>query len=412
MIKELKISNYKSILNETIELSNVNVFIGENGCGKTNVLEAVATLSAVKDYNLNSNGLSNKGVRIAKPSLTMSSFIGQRSKSEIEISATFNDKDEIVKCSIFPIDKDDIYSEWRDKKESIIEKTINSAINDKVSSLEIEKLIDEQINIHLNDNIKGNLNIDHLKREIKVKVAHDFKLELLGDLMDKNQYLSKFLIFNLSTQSLRGIINNSKEVPLGINGEGLDVLLHDFSKEEWSKLKEYSYLISWMDEILIDESDSLKYKGHKLGRSSSFLYFKDKFMRKNNNVFAAENSNEGVLNILFYLALFISRKTPKFFAIDNIESSLNPKLCRTLMKIISELAVEQNKQVLITTHNPAILDGMNLFDENQRLFVVKRSDEGDTRVERIKLKPEVQNKELKLSEMWMRGYLGGIPNNF
>jgi len=91
---------------------------------------------------------------------------------------------------------------------------------------------------------------------------------------------------------------------------------------------------------------------------------------------------------------------------------LNPKLCRTLMKIISNLAVEHNKQVLITTHNPAILDGINLFDESQKLFVVKREDEGDTKVEQIKLKPEVKDKDLKLSEMWMRGILGGLPNNF
>ena len=82
------------------------------------------------------------------------------------------------------------------------------------------------------------------------------------------------------------------------------------------------------------------------------------------------------------------------------------------MKEIAQLAVKNNKQALITTHNPAILDSMNLHDPNQRLFVVKRTDEGYTKVEQIKLKPETQEKKLKLSEMWMRGYLGGIPNNF
>jgi len=244
--------------------------------------------------------------------------------------------------------------------------------------------------------------------EIFQKVKQNF----YDGLEEKNTFLSKYLIYNLNTQSLRGIINSSKEIPLGINGEGLDVLLHDFSPEEWIELKKYSYLISWLDEIIVDEKDSLKYNGHKLGRSNSFLYFKDKYMRKNNNVFAAENSNEGVLNILFYLALFISRKTPKFFAIDNIESSLNPRLCRTLMKIISTLSIEHNKQVLITTHNPAILDGIDLYDDKQRLFVVKRDDEGHTNVEQIKLKPQIQDKDLKLSEMWMRGYMGGLPNNF
>lgn len=413
MIEELKISNFKSIFNQTIELSNVNVFIGENGCGKSNILESVAMLSAAKDHNLNINGLSNKGVRVTKPSLTMSSFFGQKQKEEIELSAKFTLKEDIVNCIIYPVDKDDIYSEWINKKDKLYENAINSTISEEINNEEINKIIDKQIDdILLNDGIKNKLNVNHIKKEVVSEIFYKVKQNFYDGLEEKNTFLSKYLIYNLNTQSLRGIINNSREIPLGINGEGLDVLLHDFSSEEWIELKKYSYLISWLDEIIVDEKDSLKYDGHKLGRSNSFLYFKDKYMRKNNNVFAAENSNEGVLNILFYLALFISKKTPKFFAIDNIESSLNPRLCRTLMKIISELAIEHNKQVLITTHNPAILDGINLYDNKQRLFVAKRDDEGHTNVEQIKLKPQADDKDLKLSEMWMRGYIGGLPNNF
>jgi len=66
---------------------------------------------------------------------------------------------------------------------------------------------------------------------------------------------------------------------------------------------------------------------------------------------------------------------------------------------------------LITTHNPAILDGLNLNDDEQRLFVVSRNEEGKTKIKRIKLKPKSEE-SLKLSEMWMRGYLGALPKNF
>ncbi len=373
MIENIEISNFKSIIKTKLELSNINVLIGENGCGKTNILEAIAMLSAAKDYNLDINGLSSRGVRVTKPALTISSFLGKRKKEDIEISAKFSDIEAPVKCLIYPKNINDIYSEWIDKSLNRLPKNIEISIDEILKSNGVL------------ETIYNNL---------------------------KNTFLTKYLIFNLNIQSLRGMLSSSKEIPLGINGEGLDLLLHDFSKEEWEELKKYNYLIDWLDDIIVDDADALKYKGHKLGRSSSFLYFKDKYMRKNNNIFAAENSNEGVLNILFYLALLISKKTPNFFAIDNIESSLNPKLCRTLMKIISDLAIKKEKQVLITTHNPAVLDGLNLFDDNQRLFVVKRTDEGNTKVERIRLKPQVKNKDLKLSEMWMRGYLGGLPNNF
>lgn len=386
MITELSIKNYKSILDDTIQLSNVNVLIGENGSGKTNFLEAVAMLSAAKSNRLDISGLSDRGVRVTKPNLTVSSFLGKKQKKEIEIEVLIKTKSDKnpskMNCKLSSTKEDDIYAQWVDK-----------------SILELPPRSDKEIKM-----------LEELaeRYESQLKLLQESMMPYISE---KLAFFSKYAIYNLDTQALRGINTQSKVMPLGIFGEGLDVLLNDFSKEEWAELMEYNHLISWLDDIVIDASDKLKFDGHKLGRSNSILYFRDKYMSKRNNVFAAENSNEGVLHILFYLALFISKKTPTFFAIDNIETALNPKLCRILMKEIAALAIKHNKQVLITTHNPAILDGLNLHDDKQRLFVIKRTDEGYSKSERIKLKPESDEK-LKLSEMWMRGYLGGLPTNF
>jgi AAA15 family ATPase/GTPase len=411
MITELRIRNYKSILDTTMELSNVNVFIGENGCGKTNILEAVGMLSARMKGSTGITMLTSKGIRVTRPSLTLSSFLYQKKSSEFSIyyiSTDFSIEDfsfippiyemiydnKVYGGAIFyPTDINDIYTEWdggKDNKQHFIREGYKDEVND--AFLQVYENLKKAIPIKINDGTKREQYNSELSPSIK--------------------YIKPYLIFNLNTQALRGISTESKEVPLGIYGEGLDVLLNDFSKEEWEILKRYTYLIDWLDDIVIDKSDKLKYEGHKLGRSNSVLYFRDKFMAKKNNVFAAENSNEGILHILFYLALVISKKTPRFFAIDNIEASLNPKLCRVLMKILAELAIERDKQILITTHNPAILDGLNLNDDRQRLNIVKRSDEGYTQTERIHMKPDTNGQQLKLSELWMRGYLGGLPTNF
>lgn len=37
IIKEFEIGNYKSIKKTFIELERFNIFIGENGCGKSNI---------------------------------------------------------------------------------------------------------------------------------------------------------------------------------------------------------------------------------------------------------------------------------------------------------------------------------------------------------------------------------------
>ena len=376
---QVKIQNYKSIKKLEIPLTHLNVFIGSNGCGKSNILEAIALLAAERDAKVKISDLQQIGVRITKPSLMNNSFLGEKSSNKITINLQGQHHQENL--SLTP-QTEDIFSDW-----------VNNTPNTKDKINAIKNYISNQL--------KENKDITELPAMLKTIFENEPKM-LRKD----------YLIYTLNTNALRGLSNESKIQPLGIYGEGLDLLLSTFSKEEWTMLNKYNYLIDWLEDIEIDYEDKLKYKEHKLGRSHSLLYFKDRFMRKNNNIFSAENSNEGVLHVLFYLALFISKKTPSFFAIDNIESSLNPRICRILIKILAELAVLNNKQALITTHNPAILDGLNLNDDNQALFVVKRTDEGYTKLEKIITKPQAQGEKLKLSEMWMRGYLGGLPNNF
>ena len=116
---------------------------------------------------------------------------------------------------------------------------------------------------------------------------------------------------------------------------------------------------------------------------------------------------------MFYFALFVSDDTPKFFAIDNIENALNPKLCTRLIQELVELAKKYDKQVIFTTHNPAILDGLDLNDDEQRLFVIYRNIYGHTKAERIFAPQPLEDEDpIPLSEAFMNGYIGGLPDNF
>ncbi|WP_405610925.1 AAA family ATPase [Polaribacter sp. Asnod1-A03] len=392
LIKRVVISNYKSVEHLDIELGRVNVFIGANGSGKSNILEAIAMIGASKGNDLDIDGLMNRGVRIANPRLTLSSFLGKQTNKEIKVSALFEDKDNSIEVkSVFKSSNiDDLYSEWIDK-ENISKRNISLAkifteIYNKNNDLSDKEIID-----------KFNSIVNQEKFQTENKYS---------------KILSDFAIFNLSTQTLRGLNTSSRKIPLGINGEGLDVLISNFNNYENSKLLKCKLFFNWLDKIVFDKQDELKLSGYKLGKSNSTLYFHDKFMQKKNNLFSAENANEGILHVIFYLSLFISNKTPDFFAIDNVETALNPYLCRTLIKELVTLSKERGKQVLITTHNPAILDGLNLHDDSQRLFEVFRTDEGMTKVNRIKFKKGVESKPYKLSQMWTEGLIGAIPQGF
>ena len=72
-----------------------------------------------------------------------------------------------------------------------------------------------------------------------------------------------------------------------------------------------------------------------------------------------------------------------------------------------------DKQVICTTHNPAILDGLNINDDEQRLFTVQRDSEGHTVVNRVHPpKPQPGKPPMKLSAAFLAGHIGGLPDHF
>jgi energy-coupling factor transporter ATP-binding protein EcfA2 len=401
MLRRIRIQNYKSILDDTIELGRINVFIGENGCGKTNVLEAVAMAGAASDARLESEELFNRGIRLAKPSLTLSSFSGREQQKSVVFEVT--GPDDSIPLIIEPRAKGSREVPWEIHAAGLKAAlgTVTKDLEDRRNQLEvwIERLSG------VDDDSRSELMGQYLKWSDSTRPVFAAR-DLFWD------GLSEFAVYNLNALALRGLNTESRKEPLGIYGEGLDVAIAGLGDEQRRALKERASCIAWMEDILIDAEDRLKLQGFKPARSTSTLYFVDRFLSEG-NYFSAENANEGILHILFYLVLFVHPAAPRMFGIDNIETALNPQLCRDLMKQLAELAKAHDKQALITTHNPAVLDGLNLHDEEQRLFVVERSDEGHTKTRRITLKPDAgDGHKYKLSELWMRGFLGGLPRGF
>lgn len=373
MLRRITIQNYKSILDDTIELGRVNVFIGENGCGKSNVLEAVAMAGAGAADRLESEELFNRGIRLARPGLTLSAFAGVEQPKAVSFKL-WPGPDSPVPLTMDLVGRPAREPSW---------KGIHSTLDDFRAAY---KKLDKQSEPP--PSLTG------------------------GDMMDFMDGITNFVVYNISTLALRGLNITSRKQPLGIYGEGLDVAIAGLSDELRRDLTARASCIAWMEDIVLDAGDRLKLQGFKPARSTSTLYFVDRFLTEG-NYFSAENANEGILHILFYLVLFCHPATPRMFGIDNIEAALNPQLCRDLMKQVADLAKVHDKQALITTHNPAILDGLNLNDDDQRLFVVERNDEGHTTTRRITLKPDSgDGQKYKLSELWMRGFLGGLPRGF
>ncbi len=410
MIQEVEIRNYKSITNVTLSLGRVNVFIGANGSGKSNILEALAIGSAAANNKLDNEFLVSRGIRISDdPRFMRSAFDKDAVDSDIELvfKNTGNEK------FAYTLQKDNAqpYSSWT-RKDDIAHAQIRAKYGDRFNKANSSDLLMAMMQETTdNQSSVSTLHKQLTKESSKIVPSANELVSLIMKILELTfsgpADLRQFLVYSPENSALRIFEQEGQIQPLGIRGEGLFKLLQVMSATDADGLEEIKKRL-----LCIDWFESFQLDGD-VSASERYLRIRDRYLDDNLPFFDQKSANEGFLFLLFYFALFISKETPDFFAIDNIDASLNPKLCSQLMVELAGLARDKTKQVVCTTHNPAILDGLDLTDDQQRLFVVSRNRQGHTRVKRIPAPQSASgHPPVRLSEAFLRGYLGGLPDNF
>jgi predicted ATPase len=453
MIRKLQINNYKSLHDLTLDVGRFNVLIGENGCGKSNVLEAIGLVAAAAADKLDNEFLVPRGIRATEPQLMRSAFSKDSLQEPIKIGVDFECVNITVPYTM--INNNQPYSEWTrlegealkrvtdwwkiltekdnaaeevyKKAEKLsnevdeIKKRVDKLINDGFKKRDVDELKKSmaELEIGANDKLKETVVVMEETRSLKKNIldATAKLFEVNGEdaeyFLEKYEYIShyedklqNFIIYSPENTALRDLKKESQIQPLGINGEGLLKLLiviQSKSLEQRQDIHTSLQLFDWYAQLEIPKD---------LSQSEDKVTITDRYLTQ---AFDQRSANEGFLFVLFYIALMVSDDAPKIFAIDNIDTSLNPKLCTKLIKELVRLAKKYDKQVFVTTHNPAILDGIDLGDDEQRLLVLSRNKQGHTRYKRITLEDKPRsstNDDLKLSEAFLRGYLGGLPKGF
>jgi len=416
MIKSVKIENYKSIQELEMDVGRFNVIIGENGAGKSNFLESIAIFSAGIKNHIEHEFLFSRGIRVVNPIHYFSAFKNQPSQT-ITITIQFNKNKTTLKIKN---DSQSIYYftpkieiSYQTNGINITKKTTTINPSDMEKShqyLPIEKLnLEEALNkaFSILDSHEKTLKRPPYKGEfIRKSTLSREKSSREMDNWSPDKFMGNIIIYSPENTALRNFYREGQIEPLGINGEGLLKLLKVMQESEPAAFQDVLNcleLFDWFETIDVPKD---------LSSMEDKVSIKDKYLT---TLFDQRSANEGFLFVLFYAALFCSQYTPKIFAIDNIDASFNPKLCTVLIKKLVELAKKYDKQVFVTTHNPAILDGVDLGDEEQKLFVASRNKQGHTRFKTLTLadKPKSSTGEpIRLSEAFLRGYLGGLPKNF
>jgi hypothetical protein len=227
-----------------------------------------------------------------------------------------------------------------------------------------------------------------------------------------------YAIYAPTTPVLRGIA--SEDVlrdPVGLTGGGLPEAVKFLLDRTTGTLGPFDLddvweMIEWAEDMTAVPAPQASISP-AVKTTPTVLRFTDRYMRPERKTLSAYDASEGALYVLFMLALVSHERAPQVFAVDNFDQALHPRLAQALTRLLADqVARDGKRQVLVTTHNPLVLDGLDLTNPAIRLFAVDRNQAGETQVRRIEITPELlaeADKGLSLSRLWVMGRLGGVP---
>lgn len=395
MIRNLTIERFKSLVKLDIELGRINVFVGANGSGKSNLLEAVGVLGAAAFGLVDDETLQRRGVRPGVPQLYRTAFPQSNTVQDIDLAAKSDDGAALRVTLWNP--NDDLEAPW---------------------SYKTEKLMSAGERVIASRSPASAQPPNPSRGWAALKIVEEQQGDPAVLLME---LLSNYAIYCPNTPSLRGMTQDQQtREPVGLAGgrlpEAVGELIEAATKNDilGDVMDEVRDLLDWASDFSARSSVGVPLSP-SAARSRMVIQFVDRFMADGRNTLTGYDASEGALYILYCAVLALHPKAPKCLAIDNVDQALNPRLARKLMEALCSWTSRLNggRQWLMTAHNPAVLDGLPLMDPAVRLFTVDRDSRGHTVVKRIDLEAALRarpSEEWTLSRMWMNGLLGGVPN--
>lgn len=402
MISTFKVEGFKSLFDVSVDLGSFNVFIGANGSGKSNLLEAIGVMGAAAFGSVEPETLRYRGVRPGLPALYKTSFKGQHFRRLITMTASQGDV--IYRLGLDnPIASPSL--RWKVTSESLRE----GGDRPVVSRTPAECILFDT------GGKKDRITADPEQTVAKLALARRENATRAKALIEA---LVGYAIYAPTTPVLRGIASEDvTRAPVGLTGGGLpEAVKHLIDRSAGTlgpfDLDEIWEMIEWAENMSAVPAPQAPVSP-AVKTSPIVLRFTDRYMRSERNTLSAYDASEGALYVLFMLVLVSHELAPRVFAVDNFDQALHPRLAQALTRLLSEqVAQSGTRQVLATTHNPLVLDGLDLTNPEIRLFAVDRNAQGATQVRRIEVSPELlaeAEKGLSLSRLWVMGRLGGVP---
>lgn len=385
-LKAVKIQNLLSFGGQTeeIEFQPLNVFIGENASGKSNLIEVI-------------NLLSNTPFSFSNAILKGGGILEYLSKNE--------DAGTIAKIDVSLLDKEDSYIRH------------SLAFTRVGQSLEIiAEDIDSEYKENTVKNFSYNFNNGVAKFNVGNRTTKVGTLTTGRELSNRESILSQikdplnYPVFNSLSKFYEQIKiykdwdftyhrpprspsqTDSRGDFLEDDARNLALVLNNLENETSA-----SYVITENFKQIYERAKRIT---TLLQGGTIQTYVEEDGVRKN---ISAMRLSDGTLRYLCLLTILCHPTPPPLICIEEPEIGLHPDILPTIAKLLIDAS--KRTQLIVTTHSDIIVSALS--EHPEAILVCERDMEG-TKLRRLnseKLKSWLE--EYSLGEMWIRGEIGG-----
>jgi len=397
MLTEIKISNFKSFNDVTINLNDFNVLIGANGSGKSNFINIFKFLNDIINKGLDDAISMQGGIKYLKNfnnSFDVPLTIELKSKERFMFPLTKNGVLYHVEFSDLNYSIQLGFKENLENYEIISEKVALKGIFYKsnikprkgfISSDEIimgksGKLYDIEF---IMSNLRGNM-IAELSNRDKLPInkedilsEHIFRLvesmtkqhpeisilnSPLSDLPVRwSSIFRNITFYDIDPKICKQPTKINGEKRLKENGENLAIIIKEIMKNDRFRPKFLNLLKDLLP--VIQNIDTEQF----LDNNSIIFKLIEEYSKE--NFIPAGLSSDGTNNLIAsIIALYFTKSS--LTLIEEPERNIHPKLISKLVQMMVEAS--KKKQIIVTTHNPELLKHANIED----ILFISRDENG------------------------------------
>ncbi|BBD65372.1 ATPase-like protein [Nostoc commune NIES-4072] len=438
MLKQLILENWKSFRYAQLPLDPLTVLIGTNASGKSNVAEALELLKRIvrgEDIEVALEG--NKTLSSIRGGVEWAAlkpenqFIlklivqGEDDKTDYFYSITVQTKPDVhIVQESLEIQK--ISSNFQSNNETLINnillsnKSYLSEVNhlfaqgkkkhDKLK-LAINKLNNDNQELLKNFNaLKENLTNNEAKAEIIIEEIKNVKnqtnkmIEIIYENDNNFDLLSNYLkVMNIIINKISSIfILNPIPSTMRDYSRLSDILESDGSNiagvlaalDNEQKAEVESTLSAYIKDF--PEGDIKTVFAEPIGRlkTDAMLYCEEEWKPGEMTLIDARSMSDGTLRFLAILTALLTRPEGSQLVIEEIDNGLHPSRAELLVRILREVGSKRKIDILITTHNPALLDALG---PEIVPFVVVAHRNKETGESKLTLLEDIENLPLLLA---------------